>query len=89
MITKPITEGIEYREAAFIDHDGLIVDDAWPDAQARDRFRDLREAGCEIVALASEVPLGIRLSPRNDTKTVVLYLVNPNGSSGRLLGWPR
>ena len=28
MITKPITEGIEYREAAFIDHDGLIVDDA-------------------------------------------------------------
>ena len=26
MVVKPITEGIEYREAAFIDHDGLAVD---------------------------------------------------------------
>ena len=28
VVVKPITEGIEYREAGFVDHDCLAVDDA-------------------------------------------------------------
>ena len=28
VVAKPITESVEYREAAFVDHDGLAVHDA-------------------------------------------------------------
>ena len=28
VVAKPITESVEYREAAFVDHDGLTVNDA-------------------------------------------------------------
>ena len=89
VVVKPMAESFEYREAGFVDHDCLAVDDTGTDRQARDRIDDLRKARREIVAVASEEPHGIRLSPRNDTKTVVLYLVNPTGPSGRLLGRPR
>ena len=54
VVAKPITESVEDREPAFVDHDGLAVHDARSNRQARDRVDDLREARGEIVAVAGE-----------------------------------
>ena len=54
VVAKPIPERVEYREAAFVDHDGLAVHDARSHWQARDRADNLRETCREIVAIARE-----------------------------------
>src|SRR6476619_659544 len=66
VVVKPMAESFEYREAGFVDHDCLAVDDTGSDRQARDRIDDLRKARREIVAVASEETHGIRVPPRND-----------------------
>ena len=89
VVAKPITESVEYREAAFVDHDGLTVHDARSHRQARDRVDDLREACREIVAIAGEQAHAFGVAARNDAETVVLDLVNPACPFRRLLGWSR
>jgi len=44
VVVKPMAECVEYREAGFVDHDCLAVDDTGTDRQARDRIDDLRKA---------------------------------------------
>ncbi len=83
VVAKSITESVEYREAAFVDHDGLTVHDARSHRQARDSLDDLREARREIVAIAGEQPHAFDVPPRDDAKAVVLYLVNPAGPCRR------
>ena len=82
VVAKPIMESVEYREAAFVDDDGLAVDDARSHRQARDRVGDLREARREIVTIAGEQPHAFGVPPRNDAEAVVLDLVNPARPAG-------
>ena len=89
VVAKPIMEGVEYREAAFVDDDSLTVHNARSHRQARDRVGDLREARREIVTIASEQPHTFGVPPRNDAEAVVLDLVNPACPFWRLLGCSR
>jgi hypothetical protein len=71
VVAKPIPESVEYREAAFVDHDGLAVHDTRSHWQARDRVDDLREARREIVAIAGEQADAFGVAARNDAEAVV------------------
>ena len=89
VVTKPITEIVEHREAAFVDRDGLAVHNARPHRQASDRIDDLREARREIVAAAGKQPHAVGVSPSDDAKAIVLDFVNPAGPRRWHLGRPR
>jgi len=75
VVAKPITESVEYREAAFVDHDRLTVHDARSHRQARDRVDDLREARWEVIPLAGEQPDALGVPPRENAEAVVLRLL--------------
>ena len=55
-------------------------------SQCRD---DLREAACEVIALPGEQPHAPVSAPGHDAESVVLDLVNPAATFGRLLGRTR
>ena len=45
---KPITESVEYREAAFVNYDGLAVDHAGEQPDAPGRRAMMRKPSCLI-----------------------------------------
>jgi hypothetical protein len=82
VIVLTITQSIEDREAASVDHYGLAVEQARMDAETSDDRSDLGEPRREIVAVAREQAHVLGLAPRHDAEAVVLDLMNPVGSRG-------
>jgi hypothetical protein len=86
MILAPMADEVEYRKPIVIDGDSLTIDYAGARGQCGDGGRREREARRKIVAVAGNEAHACSVAPRYDAEAVVLDLMNPSRSSGRLFG---